>query len=126
MYIIILFFYYFIEESIWLFRIENFVAVHHCYEIIRIAQVNNVVSVAREHNDALDFISTYLIIEDFTGSFLAKLNQTMTGNNDEQLPLGMMPMLTFGYSRLRYIRRTSNACVLFRNSTIGKVATCML
>lgn len=103
MYIIILFFNYFVKESIWLFWIENFVAVHYCYEFIRIAQVNNIVSVTREHNDALDFISTYLIIEDFTGSFLAKLNQTMTGNNDEQLPLGMMPMLTLGYSRLRDI-----------------------
>lgn len=108
MYIIILFFYYFIEESIWLFRIENFIGVHHCYEIIRIAQVNNVVSVAREHNDALDFISTYLIIEDFTGSFLAKLNQTMTRNNDELLPLGVVPVFALGYSRLRDIRRTSN------------------
>ena len=52
--------------------------------------------IAREHDDTLDFVTRNLIVENFIGSFFAQLNQAMTGNDNELLPLGVMPMFALG------------------------------
>ena len=48
----------------------------------------------------LNFISRDLELEHIVSSLLTFLDQSMSCNNNEKLPLGMMPMLPFRYSRL--------------------------
>ena len=60
-----LFFYYFIEICVRTLRIENFIAVHDGNEIFGVAQVDDVVGVAGEHDDGLNLIATHLIFDDF-------------------------------------------------------------
>ena len=60
-------------------------------------------SVTRQHNNALNVISTNLIINNFSinNVLIAKLNQSMTTYYYKLLPLCMMPMLTFSYTWFR-------------------------
>ena len=39
------------------------------------------------------------------GAYFALLDQAVTANNDEEFPLTVVPVLTLGYSRFRYIDR---------------------
>ena len=59
-----LLFLHWIEVSVGTIGIENLVAVHDCHEVFGFAQVDDVVGVAREHDDALDLITAYLIFDD--------------------------------------------------------------
>ena len=43
-----------VEICIWPSGIENLVAVHDSYEVLGIGEVNDVVGVARKHDDGLD------------------------------------------------------------------------
>lgn len=52
-----LLFLHFVKVSIWAIRIENLVAVHDGHEVFGFAQVDDVVGVAREHDDALNLIT---------------------------------------------------------------------
>ena len=54
-----------IEICIWSLRIENLVAVHDGHEVFGFAQVDDVVGIAREHDDRLNLVATYLIFDDF-------------------------------------------------------------
>ena len=76
--------------------IEWLVAVHHCYEVFRLAQVDDVVGVAREHYHALDFFAAHLKIQHFVGALFAHLYQAVSAHHDELLPLGVVPMLPLG------------------------------
>ena len=75
--------------------IEDFVAVHDCHEVFIVGEVDDVVSVAGEHDDGLDLVAVHFIFEDFIGAFLSHLNQTVTLDDDELFPLGIMPVLSF-------------------------------
>jgi len=52
--------------------------------------------VAGEHNHGLDLLSANFIFQDLMGAFLAHLNQAVASHDYELLPLGVVPMLTFG------------------------------
>ena len=52
--------------------------------------------VAGEHDDTLDFVTTYLVVEDFVGAFLAELDEAVARDDDKLFPLGVMPMLSLG------------------------------
>ena len=52
-----------------------------------------------EHDDALDSVTADLVIQNFIRSFLAELDQAVTGNHNELFPLGVMPVLTLGDTR---------------------------
>ena len=45
--------------------------------------------------DCFNLISRNFKIQHFICADLAFLNQSVTGNNDKEFPLGMMPMLSF-------------------------------
>ena len=62
-----------VEVGVGLGGVEDFVAVHHCYEVFGVGEVDDVVGVAGEHDDALDTVATYLIVEHFVGALLAEL-----------------------------------------------------
>ena len=90
---------YHLKESIRLLWIENLVAVHHCDEVFGVGEVDDVVGVAGEHVDALDVVASDFKFDDFIGAQLALLDEAVTADNDEKLPLGVVPMLTFGDTR---------------------------
>lgn len=52
--------------------------------------------VAGEHDDGLDFVTTHFVVEDFVSAFLAELDEAVARDDDELLPLGVVPMLTLG------------------------------
>ena len=45
--------------------IKDLVAVHDGYEVLGVGEVDDVVGVAGEHDDGLDFVTTYLIVQNF-------------------------------------------------------------
>lgn len=74
-----LFFYDWVEVSIRAIGVEDFIAVHDGHEVFGFAQVDDVVGVAREHDDRLYLISAHLIVENLgiRVGFIAKLDQSM-------------------------------------------------
>ncbi len=91
----------FVKVGIGPVRIEYLVAVHDGDEVFGVGEVDDVVGVTGEHDDGLDFVTTHLVVEDFVGTFLAELDETVARDDDELFPLGVVPMLTFGDTRLR-------------------------
>ncbi len=79
--------------------VETLVAVHDRHEVVGVRQVNNIVGVAGEHMDGFDFVAADLELQDFVRADPALLDKAVTGNNDEELPLGVVPVLTFGNAR---------------------------
>ena len=73
-----LFFYYLIEVSIRTLRIEDLVAVHHCYEVFLVAQVDDVMGVAGEHLHGLNLLAAHFVVPYLIRSLLAKLDKAMT------------------------------------------------
>ena len=70
----ILFLFYWIEIGIWLIRVEYLVAVHYCYKVFGVGEVDDVVGVTGEHDDTLDFVATHFIVQHFVCAFLAELD----------------------------------------------------
>lgn len=58
-------------------RVENLVAVHHRHEVLRVAEVDNVVRVAGQHVDALDVVATDFKLDDFVRAELAFLDEAV-------------------------------------------------
>lgn len=94
-------FFDFVKVGIGAVRIEYLVAVHDGDEVFGIGEVDDVVGVTREHDDGLDFVTTHLVVEDFVGAFLAELDEAVARNDDKLFPLGVVPMLALGDTRLR-------------------------
>ena len=89
-------FFDFVKVGVGPVRIEYLVAVHDSDEVFGIGEVDDVVGIAREHDDRLDFVTTHFVVEDFVGTFLAELDEAVARDDDELFPLGVVPMLTFG------------------------------
>ena len=72
-----LFFYYFIEICVRTLRVENLIAVHDGHEVFDVAQVDDVVGVAREHDDGLNLVARYFIVDNLgiRVGFVSQLNQ---------------------------------------------------
>lgn len=94
-------FFDFVKVGVGPVRIEYLVAVHDGDEVFGIGEVDDVVGIAGEHDDGLDFVTTHLVVEDFVGTFLAELDEAVARNDNKLFPLGVVPMLTFGDTRLR-------------------------
>ena len=77
-------------------RVKNFVAGHHRHQILRFRQVDNVVRPAGNHVDSLNFVPGNFKLHRFSGVDVSLLNQAMTCHHNEQLPLGVVPVLAFG------------------------------
>ena len=61
--------------------------------------------VAREHVDGLDVIAGDLEFDDFVGAELALLDEAVAGDDNEELPFGVMPMLPLRDARLGNVDR---------------------
>ena len=89
-----------IEIGIRTIGVENLVAVHDGHEVFGVAQVDDVVGVAREHDDRLYLISAHLIVENLgiRVGFVSQLNESMSADYREVLELAVVPMLALGDS----------------------------
>ncbi len=72
--------------------VKALVAVHDCHEVFGIRQVDDVVGIAGEHVHCLDLIATYFKLYDFIRTELTLLDLAVTSHNDEELPLGVVPV----------------------------------
>lgn len=89
-------FFDFVKVGVGPVRIKYLVAIHDGDEVFGVGEVDDVVGVAGEHDDTLDFVTTHLVVEDFVGAFLAELDEAVAGDDDELFPLGVVPMLALG------------------------------
>ena len=90
---------YGIEESVRPLRVENLVAVHDSYKILSLGEVYDVVRISGQHDDALNLVARDFELDDLVRTLFPLLNQAVAGNNDELLPFGVVPVLTFGDTR---------------------------
>ena len=69
-----------VEVCVWTVGIEDLVAVHDGYKVLGVGEVNDVVGVARKHDDTLNFVTTYLIVEYFSIRvvLIAELDESVT------------------------------------------------
>ena len=79
-----------------MFRVEDLVGVHHRHKVLGVGEVDDVVGVAGEHDDAPYPVSAHLVLDDLVGALLPHLDQPMTAHHDELLPLGVVPVLPLG------------------------------
>ena len=73
--------------------IKRFICPHDGDEIFGLGEVDDVVRVAGKHLHSGDFFAGHFKFDDFAAADSALLNQTVTGNNDENLGLGVVPVL---------------------------------
>ena len=92
--------FYWFEIGVWFVWVEDFVAVHYCDEVFGVGEVDDVVGVAWKHVYCLDLITRNLEVEDFVRAYSALLDKSVTAYDDEELPLGIVPVLAFGDARL--------------------------
>ncbi len=81
---------------IWLVRVEGFVGPHQGDQGLGVREVDDVVGVAGEHLDCLDLLSGDFEVEDLVGADLAFLDERFAADDDEELPFGVVPVLSFG------------------------------
>ena len=74
-------------------RIEEFVGPHEGDEIFRVGEVDDVVGIARQHVHRPDLLSADLKLQHFIRPDLPLLNQAVAGNDDEEFPLAVVPVL---------------------------------
>ena len=91
---------YFVEVGVGAVGVEDFVAVHDCDEVFSVGEVDDVVGVAGQHYHGLDAVARDFVVEDLVGAFFTHLYQSMAFDNYELLPLGVVPVLSFGYAGL--------------------------
>ena len=93
---------YWIKERIRVSRIKDLIAIHHRDKVLRVGEVDDVMCIARQHVDALDVVARDLEFDDlpFGVVQVALLDEAVTTDHDEELPLGMMPVLPLGDARL--------------------------
>ena len=80
-------------------RVKNLIAGHHRHQVLCFRQVDNIMCPAGNHVDRLHLIAGNLKLHRFAGVDVPLLNQAVTCHHDEQLPLGVVPMLSFRDAR---------------------------
>ena len=76
--------------------VEDFVAVHYCDEIFCVREVYYIVGVAWKHVNCFDLVTRNLKVKDFVRTHSTLLDKAVAAHNDEELPLCIVPVLTFG------------------------------
>lgn len=85
-----------LEEGIRMIRVKNLVTGHDRHQAFCFRQIDNVVCPPRDHVDGLNLVPGNLKLHRFSGVDVPLLNQSVTSHYNEQLPLGVVPVLPFG------------------------------
>ena len=88
--------FYWFEIGVRFVWVEDLVAVHYCDEIFGFGEVDDVVGVARKHVYCFDLVTANLKVQHFIRAVFSLLDKAVTAYYDEELPFGVVPMLTFG------------------------------
>ena len=83
-----------VKKGVWFIRVKYFIAIHHGNQVLSVRKVDDVMRVAWEHVNHLNLFATHLKLDYIISTQFAFLNQTMTGYYNEELPLGIMPVLS--------------------------------
>ena len=76
--------------------VKLFVRPHQCDKIFGGGQVDNTVRPAGDHVNGFDFVAGNLEGYLFVGVDIALLDQRTSADNNEKLPLGIVPVLPLG------------------------------
>ena len=87
--------FYWFEIGVWFVWVEDLVAVHYCHKILSIGQVDDIVSISRQHVYSFYLVSAYLKVQHLVASDSALLDEAMAAYNDEEFPLCIVPVLSF-------------------------------
>ena len=96
---VLLLFIYWVKVCVGASWVEDLVAVHHGDEVLRLREVDDVVGVAGEHYDALYPVAADLVIDHLVRTLFTHLYEAVAGDDDELLPLGVVPVLPLGDAR---------------------------
>lgn len=88
-----------------LLRVKYLIAGHDRDKILGLRKIDNAVRPAGNHMYRFDLVAGHLKFHRFTGIDVALPDPTMPGNNNEQLPLGIVPMLPFRDTRTAEVDR---------------------
>ena len=89
--------------------IKLFVRPHQGDEVLGIGQVDDVVRPAGDHVNGFDFVAGNLKGYLFIGVNIALLNQSTSTDDDEELPFGIVPVLSLGDAGLADIHAELSA-----------------
>ena len=76
--------------------IEQLVRPHKGDEVLCVAEINDIMRPAGDHVNSFDLVAADLKADLFIRVDIALLDQRVTADDDEELPLTVMPMLTLG------------------------------
>ena len=83
-----------LSESIRRVVIEDLVSPHDRDKVFSVGKIDDVVRISGKHVNRLDPISTDLEFDHFIRADLSFLDQAVAGDDDEELPLGIVPVLS--------------------------------
>ncbi len=85
-----------LSERVRMPGVKHLVGPHDGDQILGVAEVDDVVGVAGQHVDGLNAVAGDLELQDLVAADPALLNEAVAGDDDEELPLGVVPMLALG------------------------------
>ena len=83
----------FLKKRIRVVRIKRLICPHQRDKILRLAQIDDIVGAARQHMNGLRLLAPHLKFQHLITADAALLNQGVACNNNEKLPLGIVPVL---------------------------------
>ena len=83
--------------------VKQLVCPHESDEVLGITQIDDIMRPAGDHVDGFDLLAADLKADLLIRVDIALLDQRVTTDNDEELPLTVMPVLTLGNTGLRDI-----------------------
>ena len=98
---------YLLEKSIRPARIKHFVAVHHRHQVLRLAQINDIMRISWQHVHSFDLVPRHFPLQhrSLWIRHTPLLNEAMPLHHEKLLKLRMVPMLSLGDTWLRDIDR---------------------
>ena len=94
---------YFLEEGVRMLRVEEFICPHKRDKVFRVGEIDDVMRIPRQHVHRLNLLSADLKLQHFIRPDLSLLNQAVTGDNDKEFPLAVVPVLALRDPGLRDI-----------------------
>ena len=90
-------------------RIKRLIRPHDRHQILRIAQVDDIVGIAGQHMDGLYLVAGNLKLDHLIRADFALLNEAVAGHHNKELPLGVVPVLALGDAGLRDVSADTKA-----------------
>ena len=88
-------------ECVRVLRVEALVGPHDRHQLVGVAEVRDAVGVARQHLYRLDPLAADLELQNFVRVQFPFADQAVSGYNNEEFPLAVVPVLALGDAGLR-------------------------